>query len=361
MLVVFASNILILAFLYLYSYKKMHYGLAIGVFLFFFIFAIRKDYGNDYSNYLDIFNRFSSMPFEEAIDSKYSFFEIGWRFLCSIFSEYGFNSLVIFCHAIISLSLFLVCKYCIPRELALFVVFVYLFTPDFMLVQLSMMREGLALSLILIGVALYLKRNNLLYLLGFSGCAYLFHFTSIVFFVFIIPLLLYRRYLYKYDFVRTIIVLFIGSIFVTGILFSKFDEITAAMDSFSKYDNYLGRKDGMTFGIGNLVEFLLMGFPAFLSYKYIKDKNQLLLFQMFLLSFLLVPMSFRSVIFQRITLYFTIFSVCVLPLSFAAINKLVVKRIWGLLYILFTLYRFTSFFYSPIYGEAYSTYHTIFD
>ena len=339
----------------------MHYGLAIGVSLFFFIFAIRKDYGNDYSNYLEIFDRFSNMPFEEAIDNKYSFFEIGWRFLCSIFSEFGFNSLVIFCHAITSLSLFLLCKYCIPRNMALFAVFVYLFTPDFMLVQLSMMREGLALSLILIGVTLYLKRNNLLYLFVFSGCAYLFHFTSIVFIVFIIPLLLYRRFLYKYDFVWTIVVFFLASIIVTGILFSKFNEIFGAMDSFSKYENYLGRKDGMTFGIGNLVEFLLTGFPAFLSYKFIKDKNQLLLFQMFLMSFLLVPMSFRSVIFQRITLYFTIFSVCVLPMSFAAINKLPIKRVGCLLYILFTLYRFTSFFYSSIYGEAYITYHTIFD
>lgn len=362
MIAIILFNIIILAFFYLYSYKRMYGGIIIGLLFLFIIYAIRDNYGSDYGSYKEIFERFSSMPIDVALSGgEYSYYEVGWRFLCVLFSGLGFHWLVAFCQAITTLSLFYLCKYCVPRRLALFAIFVYLFTPDYMMVQLSMMREGLALSLIIMGVALYLKNQKVIYIIVSPLCAYLFHYTSLVFFVLIIPLLLYRKYLFKFNYVRTIIVLYVLSVFATGVLFSKFDELSTALEMFSKFEGYLDRKDGMSLGLGNLVEFILTGLPVFLAYGSLKEKSHIFLAQVFMLSFILMPMAFRSLIFQRLSLYFSIFSICALPISFAVIREVVIKRLLCTLYILFLLYRFISFFNSPIWGQSYQVYHTILD
>lgn len=357
MISILVINFICLYFAYLYAKGKMSIGLSIAFIFQFVFFSLRTDYGNDFDNYFEVYEMFSNIPVSEALSSDYQHFEIGWRLLCVCLRDLGFQSLVIITQAIVSISYYIFIKDCIPKQLTLFALFVYLFNPDYMLLQLSMMREGIAIGFIVLSITSILKKNYLLSFI-FTVISILFHRTAVVFSIVYIFLLIephLRKNVNKY-----IAICFVLLFPLVSIIISKYGMLLFQLDSFARYENYLERTDGLTFGIGNIFEFILYGLPSFIYYKYCCDNNkERTACQIYLLSYLLYPFATITVILQRLSIYLSIVSIIVIPnISYKMQHS--IQKPYVAMYIIYSIYRFISFFYSPIYGKYFIEYHTIF-
>ena len=356
MIEIFIFCVIFLFLIYLYSKRGVEKALVCASLFHFLFFAIRTRYGNDYNNYVDIYDMFSNMSVRDAISDTYRHFEIGWRFICVLCGNFGFQSIIIFVQAITSLSLFLFIKYCIPRNLALFAAFIYVMNPDYMLIQLSMLRESVAINLCLISIILILTKKKLLSI-PFAIVALLFHRTSMVFFLVYIFLFFEPRLRKKYNVVIGIILISLLPLARTVV--GDYVSTLFDYDSFSRYESYLGRTDGLTFGLGNIIEFCIWGLPAFVYYKYCNEYKERTACQIYLLTYVLFPFATLTVLLQRLSIYFSIVSIFVIPLLCTKMD-LKIRYIFITLFVIYELVRFVSFFYSPIYGKFFIEYHTIF-
>jgi hypothetical protein len=84
MIATIIMGIFAVSFAFLAKYKNFRYGLEISFSLIFLFLALRYNFGNDYSSYLDRFidiNKYSTVDYFD----KFYRVEPGWIFLCRIF------------------------------------------------------------------------------------------------------------------------------------------------------------------------------------------------------------------------------------------------------------------------------------
>lgn len=135
-----------------------------------------------------------------------------------------------------------------------------------------------------------------------------------------------------------------------------------AIDAFSGYEHYeISLGSEVTFGMGYLIN--LIPFLIYLFYVLKKEilPKQRAITAMTCVGYVLAPATAIVGLLGRLTYYFNIFSVVVLPRAYSEIVKNKVVRI-GLYAIFFfmTLLNYFSFYDDPSYHKWYSTYQTIF-
>ena len=356
MIPIIILNLICLLFAKLYSKGRLPSGLRIVFVLQFLFFSIRVDYGNDYDHYLEIFNMFSSKSLIDALSTDYNHFELGWRLLCVCLGGFGFQSLIITVQALYSISFYKFIKDCIPQRYTLFAIFIYIFNPDYMLIPLSMLREGVAICFSMICLT-YILREKYTKSLIFAIIAFLFHRTAVVLCL-VYLFLLVEPYIRKNA--NKIIAICFALLFpLAAIIVNKYSAILLGLDSLARYENSLDRTDGLSFGIVNIFEFVLYGLPAFVYYKYCRTNTERTICQVYLLSYIIYPFATLTVLLQRLSIYLNIVSISAIPLLATKMSPSIKTPYVGI-YVIYTIYRFIGFFYSPIYGKFYIEYHTIF-
>lgn len=356
MLPIIFLNLICLLIANLYSKGKLGSGLRIIFILQFVFFSVRVDYGNDYEHYLEIFDMFSLMPLHSALSGDYNHFEIGWRLLCNSLGGSGFQSVIIAVQALYSISFYKFIKECVPQRYALFAVFIYIFNPDYMLIPLSMLREGVAICFSMLSVTCILKEKYTKSI-AFAIIAFMFHRTAIILCL-IYLFLIVEPYIRKNT--NIIIAICFALLFpLATILVSKYSALLFGLDSFARYESYLDRTDGLSFGIGNIFEFMLYGLPAFVYYRSCASDRERTICQIYLLSYIIYPFATLTVLLQRLSIYLNIVSISAIPLLTSKMSSSIRTPYIGI-YVTYTIYRFIGFFYSPIYGKYFIEYHTIF-
>ena len=134
--------------------KQFKYGLEVAWLILFVFLAIRYDFGNDYMAYYDDFEMLNSYA-KFGIDSD-AHNEPGWQILCHLFNPLGFFAMVAFLTAIECYILYRFIKEYVPERYYWFAIFLYVFTPSIMLVGASMMRNMLAITLVIVSIK-YIK------------------------------------------------------------------------------------------------------------------------------------------------------------------------------------------------------------
>jgi hypothetical protein len=299
---------------------------------------------------------FSSMPLIDALSADYNHFELGWRLLCVCLGGFGFQCLIIAVQVLYSISFYKFIKDSIPQRYALFAIFIYIFNPDYMLIPLSMLREGVAICLSMLCLT-YILKGKFTKSLVFAFIAFLFHRTAIILCL-VYLFLLVEPYIRKN--VNVIVAICFALLFpLATILVSNYSALLFGLDSFARYENYLDRTDGLSFGLGNIFEFVLYGLPAFVYYKYCRTNAERTVCQIYLLSYIIYPFATLTVLLQRLSIYLNIVSVSAIPLLSSKMSPSIKTPYVGI-YVIYTIYRFLGFFYSPIYGKYFIEYHTIF-
>ena len=344
----------IIAFLLalLASKGRMKNGLEWCFILLAVIGAIHFDYGNDYRNYLIMFNDAGWLSFTKEDILGY-FRDPGWIALCVMFRPLGFFAMIIFLNIVQNFIYYKVIKNNVERNWWWLAIFIYVFGTNLYLLNFSMMRQGLAISLIVASVSLLLKkRNKFAIILIFV--ATLMHSTSVIVIPFLVALAVLKNpkpliYIYAVLFVFFVV---FGSSFLSQISFS---------DSINQYSTMYESTSGIHLGIGFLVDIigLIVVIYVCATEKQLQvDAYKLASF--YCVSYLLIPLQSVNFMTGRIGFYFGALSIVAVPLFYGYLKSNVRVALLAV-FVLITMYRYYLFFTTGAFAESYSgPFRTIF-
>lgn len=312
----------------------------IGIFLF---SAIRYNFGSDYKQYERMFLDLNSRSWK-----SYDY-EIGWVYL----NRYllNFRVLLIVTSLFNNFVVYNLVKKFVDKKYYWIALFIYLFNPDIFLVNLSMMRQTVATSFILLAFLFcthkkYIKSILLLML------AFCFHRTSII------CVILYPLW-FLIDYKKNVILLFLTFLVVSLTALNFFENQMQIIMSIMETDDY-GKymiEGTSSWGIGVILKFII---TFFLLYAYVESKNSDKSFFLIIaaFSFIFIPLSNISVMLMRLSMYFVTYYVFAIPIALENCRKLYLKKVLIFIVLVLFLYSSFAFFNDPIYGGSFKKYST---
>lgn len=337
------------------GWSKSH-KVTIGLlgFVFFLIFAfsaLRYDFGNDYLSYIDIFN--DSKYLDTSDFSKYDgHSELGWVLLCWLFQPLGFFWMVAVLALFNSIVYYrFLVKYC-PKEYYWLAVFIYIFSTNNMLVQLSAMRQAVAVSIFIISIDFLLKKQVLKYLVLIYFATWFHSSVIIVSLLIFLPFLQLKNNKYS---LFLVISLYFSSYFIA-------QDVSLMLNNYivpflGQYDVY---QDAgvVSSGLGLITLSMIFLFMMFSTLSL--SKKDMLIVKIGAISFMIIPFSLLVMMIARISMYFQAALIVAIPLAVMSVKNKLIRALFLIPFIIFTLYGYFTFFASPIYHQKFNIYHTVF-
>ena len=257
----------------------------------FLFLAFRYDYGNDYMGYYQVFldvNQYSNINYYHIAFH----YEPGWLFLCRLFAPIGFFGMVIFLSLITCVAYYSFISKYVPPKYYWLAVFIYICDPGFMLIQLSAMRQCLAISLFIMGIPYIYKKDFVRY----SVCillAYLFHSSALV--LWPLYFLGFANWTIGRNASAVILFLFV-SLFLFGKYLLPFLN-QFILKNFERYDVY---HSGAVVGTGIGLFYSSVLFIVVLYFARFQVKETGLIFKLAIFSFMFITLSFIIQLMGRI-------------------------------------------------------------
>ncbi len=330
------------------------------------IAAVHYDFGNDYLHY---FNGYLSIlhggySWEEIVNNQIiRNNEYGWGLIYLLFTPFGqsgFFGVVALISIIEAFAYYYTIKKFVNREWWWLAVFIYLFSISIYVMNFSMLRQGLVVSVFVLILPWIIEKKFIRCLITI-GILSTIHSSAIVLLPFV-----FLPYLPKINgkaFMIIICGLFIATFFSRSFLENIFTKFMA-VDQFANYaDIYsLGAGRDRKYGLGFLIK--LIPFIVMLWYVATHKSLSKTWFVMITLSsigYIVVPFAELLQVISRVSIYFTVFSLITIPLTYQCIKNKVIRVALLGLYMLFILYDYSLFFSNPVWIEHFSTYKTIFE
>lgn len=360
MIVLFLSSCIALLFVYYASRDKFPLGLEWAFLVVTFIAAIHYNYGSDYSSYINMFNLFSNIEFSWAdLADKKIYKEPGWALLNFIFKPFGFFFMVAFLGVFQNFIYYLFVKRVVPKKWWVMGVFIYLFSDSLWVLNMSMMRQGLAVTLFVLSWIVF-DINKKLFPISFIIVliATTIHSSAMILF----PCLLIF-YLKK----NVAPYLGGGLVFLFILFFLKPEFCNQIFMAFSDVEDiermllkYGGTAKSLSYGMG----FILILIPFFtMLFFLVKNESlserEIQCVALAAVAYVIIP--FREIIpmVSRLSYYFVAFSIPAIPLVYKNI-KFPYRFFWIGAFLLLYVYSYFSFFYSPTWKASYMNFHSIF-
>ncbi|MBQ9224891.1 MAG: EpsG family protein [Fibrobacter sp.] len=361
MIVMFLVGIVCLVLVHYASKDHFPYGLEWSFFILFFFAAIHYNFGNDYQSYMGIFDELNNRQFDwyYILRKKY-FSDIGWAVICYLFRPVGFFPLIATIALVENVAYYLLVKKFVPKEWWVLAVFIYLFSDNLYILNMSVLRQGLAASLFVFVFFLMKKFNVVNLLLGIliiflistiHGTAVILYPCLLLFFVkkewapyLTIPL------------VFLLVVLFVFPDYVNNFLLS-----IENLEEMAEYKKYYERGEARSLSVGviwRLLPFFVSGYYCIFS----KDVNEtdLKIVLLSMLGFVLIPFSLAIPMIDRLCYFFAPFMVASIPITYKTLPS---KYMHPLLFlqVAYFLYGYWQMFHSPTWMESYYHFHSIFE
>lgn len=354
--IIIFSSLFAWFFTILDSKKILKGGMALGFIIITIVSMIRYDYGNDYMGYYDDFNDACKYEIEDIIIFNEYIEDSGWSILCNLFEPLGFFVFIACLSCFSNLIYYKFIKENVDRRDYWIAVFIYLFTFDLFVLQLSMIRQGFVIALFVLSYH-YLNKRKILLPVIITLISISFHKTALI----LIPFLFFSRYPFK-RIGKTTSVAIVG-IFVLSILSSSlindFLGSLLVLDAFSIYDSKYALEDGNKIGIRMLFEFI----PFFVATYYLGSNKTIngprYLVFLSTISALIYPFTIIIHLISRLGFYFSIFSMATVPITYRAFNSLV-RYLLLLIYFIITIYVYIDRFTNSVYTDYFKEFKTIF-
>lgn len=360
MIVVVFFSFLAFFICYSGSLSRNKNSLAISFFIVTLLQVIHYDYGNDYMPYYQIYKDVVSYKFDfEDVISGTVRKEPGFSFLCYFCEKIGgFFTLVAIISIIMGVAYYRFIKKYVNDEWIPLAFFIYLTSSNFYLLNFSMLRQGLAVSLFLMAYPFIEKKNIVLAFL-FVFLAFSVHTTAAILF----PFVFWGFLPVKHSKYLTYI---LGSLFVLLVLNAEsVDSIFSMFLVLEDVDSYMkvyGDIDSQAkYGLG----FVLQSLPFIVSlyYLYITDNKELKekrLVALASLGSLIIPFSLSNPMLGRIGIYFTAYTIATVPIVYSYIENDKIKFYLISIFMLLSLYSYYLFFTNSVYSLYYQDFKTIF-
>jgi hypothetical protein len=389
MFVPFIVGTLAVVLAYLTRRKQNGVGLKLAFFVIFVFLALRYDYGNDYMNYLDGYNKITTQ-FRIYLTGEQ--WEPGWRLLHLFFRPFGFFAMIAFTSLATCVVFYWFVRSYVPAQYQWLAIFLYFFDPYQMLVAASGMRQNVVILLFLIAIKFLYEKNIIIYLLLTCAGA-MFHVSGII----LPPLVLLAYINVKLNkFIVSVIGLMFVSMFVfgqtlfyyasqfvhrftptyaeqylygwrirlrtgLGFIYSMFQLIAifyfAGIESAPHTETSEGDDKDMEFA-QSLEDSEQMSIDPKAAFLNIDARR--LLFKLAIIAFLFTPLSMQSMMFIRLNMYFTPVFIAVFPIILFTTRDRFFHLVFLSSLMAFTLYKFWGFFRSPVWVDKFGTYQTIF-
>jgi len=340
---------------YLSRYKEYKNGLTFSFILIFLFSALRYKYGSDYPTYLASFQEFNRALTPQILDFSRTM-EPGWFVLCYIFKPFGFFALTAFFALINCIVFYRFIKIYLPINYYWIAVFIYVFSPNLLLLSLSGYRQYLAIAIFLFSLQ-YIDQKKPFHYFFCITIASFFHFSVVIMF----PIYLLRFFTWKINRMNFVIILvFFISLFFFGeflqpLLYSLLE------GNFTKYTGYLYvSQTKAVFSSGLGFSFIIVLCILTLYYERIVDRRTALLFKIAIIGFMFFPLNLFFDWMDRISFYFVPSRIIVFTSIFIYIKQPMFKIIFICALIIYTLYTYYAFMNDDLWKPSYGTYQTIF-
>lgn len=311
-------------------------------------------WGNDVATYEEWFQGFEKSgiawwnlsQYENFTQKEYGFVLV--NLLCKPLGFWGMRALLFVIENAIIYTF--IVKH-VERRWYWLAVFIYVFNPNYWVLSSSMMRQWLAICIVILGVMCLEKKKYFYYFL-LSLFAFSVHFSALVSLAFW-PLSL----LQKKNSMSSFVIL-AASLIVFWILSPIFiDYVVLFLKAEDFYQlGYMDTHGGV--GISSVIFLLINTFVLYCSVKY-KQQNNLVCW-IVILGALVMPLLAYGELISRIGFYFSIFTIAAYPLFMEnkKVDRLSKSAVLSII-VLYNIYMFFLFFNSPTWVKAYGTYQSL--
>lgn len=354
MIAVTLINLLSVLLTYLYSKNIFKRGFDVAILILIVFFGIRYNYGNDYPSYLKIFidiNRYQDLE----LSTESTGIELGWKILNRLFSSIGFFSMVFALTAFQFVSIYWLIKRYVYRRYRYAALFVYLFSFGYMLTMLSMMRQALAMNIILWAIPSILSGKYIKSLL-IIVLASQFHQSAYL--MLVLPFTIYLNNNVNKNVYRIIMVsLFVGAFLSQSMLSTMMQAIVS--DNFEKYNYYMSNEGvkingGLGF-IFNILFFLVL----VLGDK--QSNKKWWLTKCLALSYVFLPFSFVLQLVGRIGMYWQLIGLPGIFNLYECYERKIGFKVLMVAFFFIMLYGYFTSCYDDLWRKGFMEYHTIFE
>ena len=237
-------------------------------------------------------------------------------------------------------------------------VFIYLFTTSFYLLGFSMLRQYFAITIFILSYK-YIEQKRFFVALFLIYLASTIHLSAVLLLPFAFWGFLPIKRVSVYGF---LFLAFFGILSISGSALDSVLELFLGVDAVEGYlDTYGENVSAGSRGLG----FLLNTIPFVVSLYYLftvrSDSPQVkLLVLMSCLGTMFVPFAGRYQMVQRFSLYFSIFTIASVPITYQHITKREIRIGLLFIFIFMHVYAYLLFFRDPSYIQKYAVYKTIF-
>lgn len=366
---VFVSFIIILAIFFAFAEDRglIKNGLKISFWLIVIVFSLRYGYGNDFKEYEEWFyniKTFSSLTM--AINGRPDI-EVGWVVLNYLCIPLGFQfviAITTFC--VCYIYFYLIYKY-VPKPYRWVGVLIFLMYPNLFVLNLSMLRQGLAGALFLFS---FFKGYESKWIQSFIFCllAVSVHQVAIICIPFIL-MINFKRFLNPVLLVLLVLIVFIALLFNPTIIETVFINIMSNELAYESYSNYIskGGSEDVTLALISRIAVII---PCIFWFKGLKELDKYLTI-MFCISPFAILLSTQTVLLLRLECFFLPFSTLLFSRMLLADslfeippkNKMLsglAMRVASFGWVLFSVRSFFHFFSEPTYAKHFANFHTVF-
>lgn len=355
-IVVFCS-LLALFLTYLESIGQLRKGMLWGVVLVTLLQVIHYDYGNDYMSYYNLYYDVLRQDFNlQRILDGVIYREPGWaifNYLFKPFGDSGFFVMVAVISIFQGIVMYKSIKQFVPCSQWPFAILIYLFATSFYLMSFSMLRQSLVMMVFVALWPLIQQRKFVIPLIVLYLCSFI-HTSSIILLPFIFWGYIPMNKSAGKIFIVAYVILFIALFVLKDFLNNIFTYVMAFSEDLESYQqNYYDENQTSSFGLGFLIHLI----PLYVGLRYIANtdnaKNYRLLVALSSISFIIMPFGQIIHLIGRIALYFSVFSILTIPITYVKLNNCVIR--WGVIsvYVLILFYNYWKFFQSPTWEESY--------
>ncbi len=352
MLIVTTLGIVAMFLSWLDGEKYLTNGLKVSFFLIFIFSALRFNYGNDYTSYVEIFNEVNSYATLTLSDTNFSI-EPGWIVINWFIEPLGFFTLVIILSLLNALTFYRFFRKYVDPKFYWFAMFLYIFGTGNFLLNLSAMRQNLAILIFIFSIKYIEKKQLLKYILCIVLAAQ-FHLSAYVLLL-IYPLGRIQFKINNYVGIA-IFIAYLALFKIAPSIFPVF--LVFAADNFDKYSNYEGGQDASS-GLGIILNSIFL--LSIIYYYRFQEKLLTIPFKLGILSFMLIPIGLTLMMIGRLGLYLQPFLMLVYPMILSKSNKKYYNYIFLFFLMILTIYDYYIFFQSEVYTLKFKQYHTIFE
>lgn len=332
--------------------KRRRGFLFLSFFLLFVFSALRYNFGNDYTSYQRWFE-YIKIGGKSPYGSQ-----IGFTWLNRIIPSYYLLLAII--SFLFLWSVYHMIKANLDAELYGLAVFIFTINPYLFLMNLSAIRQSIAIALFIIAVNCAQKKQLVRYII-LIAVAGLFHTSAIVLFPF--------YFIINENKINKFFVAIIAGLLILTFADEKFfnNTIQSILNFFdnSQYEHYYSDVQGNSLRATLLSSIYLI--YVLLNINRLSGKK-LLFSKLYLISLILAIFEFRLSMLTRIQMYFDIFSIISLPSIFThcyknsrgTADKIFNVIIFPTLIVIIYFLRYYSFFTNPLW-ESFRTYHSILE